>query len=192
MKLILARHCETEWNRLGKLQGQIDIELNARGLVEAEELAEKLKTLDTTISRIVSSDLKRAQKTAEIISSRLGVPFLVDKRLRECHFGTLEGMSKEELMKIYPEEMRPALFTNKNSPAVWHGSYEEYDFSKFGGEERKKVFARHLSLMEELPKEERGATLLIGHGTSLNTLLAGLKYEPGLSRGEFRLIEYSV
>jgi probable phosphoglycerate mutase len=64
------RHGQTDWNAIGRMQGQSDIPLNATGLQQAKEAAEKFVGLD--IDRIVSSPLKRASVTAQIICDRIG------------------------------------------------------------------------------------------------------------------------
>ena len=69
-------------------------------------------------------------------------------------------------------------------------SFVDYDFKPFGGESCGQVLGRQLSLLDYLYSENAtDPILLIGHGTSLNTLLAYLK-KPRLSRGEYREINY--
>ena len=89
MKFILVRHCETDWNREGRLQGHTNTNLSERGWIQADELARKLKKLE--IRKIVSSDLKRSRETASAIKEYINVPVIYDARLRECNFGFLEG-----------------------------------------------------------------------------------------------------
>lgn len=182
MKFILTLHAVTDWNdpEAGRLQGQTDIPLNELGREQARELTDKILTsgLDSFgISKIVSSDLKRAGETAEIMRERISVPMVLDLRLRECRFGRLEGLSKLWL-KGYEE-----YYQEKRS--------EKYDFSKFGGENRDQVFARHKACLDEILRTARGnAVIIVGHGRGLNTLIAGLGFEWILQRGEFRIIEY--
>ena len=63
MNLILIRHGETDWNRIGRCQGVADIVLNENGKKQARDLAHSLR--DHNIKAIYSSDLKRARETAE-------------------------------------------------------------------------------------------------------------------------------
>ena len=71
-----------------------------------------------------------------------------------------------------------------------HGSYFNYDFTKYGGESRDAVLRRHSSLLDELSQDNSPEPiLLIGHGTGLNTLLAHLK-KTRIQREEYQEIEY--
>ena len=66
MKIYVVRHGQTNWNVKGKIQGKSDIELNEKGIEQAKELKELIKNYD--INLIISSPLKRAKQTAEIIN----------------------------------------------------------------------------------------------------------------------------
>ncbi len=94
MKILLTRHGQTDWNVLGKIQGLTDIELNETGIKQAEETREKL--LDKKIDLILTSPLKRAKKTAEIIGKGRNIPIIVDNGLIERAFGKNEGKTREE------------------------------------------------------------------------------------------------
>lgn len=184
MKFILVRHTETAWNALHRLQGQTDIELNDLGHSEADALAEKFSQSGMKIAGIVSSDLRRAIQTARYFGALTGAALTVDSRLRECSFGSIEGLLREDVRKRYTP-------TRIDYPENWHGSYVAYDFSAFGGETRDQVLARHIAVLDKLARQmTTRAMLLVGHGCGLNTLLAGLGYEPNLERGECRTIEY--
>ena len=66
MKIYTVRHGQTEWNKKGLYQGKTDVPLNEEGKKQAMLVKEKLK--DKKIDLIISSPLKRAKETAEIIS----------------------------------------------------------------------------------------------------------------------------
>lgn len=173
--LVIVRHATTDWNLKGRLQGHIDTELNEFGRRQALVLAGELLSLG--ISKIISSDLKRARQTAEIINQRLNVPLILDRRLRECSFGSLEGLDKSGALKKYgPEILRD-----------WEDQCLNYDFLRFGGETRGAVLWRHQEVIKDHFLD--GATLIVGHGRGLNTLLHQLGVEPNLKRGEYKLIE---
>ncbi len=94
MKLLLTRHGQTGWNVEGKIQGQTDTELNETGIKQAEVIREKL--FNQKIDIIISSPLKRARKTAEIIARGRDIPIIIDERLSERDFGEFEGKTREE------------------------------------------------------------------------------------------------
>lgn len=92
MKLIIARHGETESNNEDLLQGQLDGELSARGCLQAEALSEALR--DENIDIIYSSDLKRGSDTADVIAGYHDIPLCKVKEARERHFGIYGGTNR--------------------------------------------------------------------------------------------------
>lgn len=94
MKILLTRHGQTDWNVLGKIQGCTDTELNQTGIEQAKIAREKLLNYDIDI--IISSPLKRAKKTAEIIGRGRDIPIIFDKRIEERYFGDFEGKTAKE------------------------------------------------------------------------------------------------
>ena len=89
--IYIVRHGQTNWNIEGRYQGRIDIELNETGINQAKEISKKLKNIN--FDKIFSSPLKRAKKTAEIISDG---KIILDERLIERYNGELEGKLKFE------------------------------------------------------------------------------------------------
>jgi len=181
MKFILISHTTTDWCLVGRLKGQTDRELTKPGRTEALKLASKLKNLG--ISKIVSSDLKRASQTAEIINTQLKVPITSDALLRECSFGSLEGMTKEEAVAKYG----PMIIKD------WDDQCESYDFKRFGGEDREEVLKHHLKLLKKYSGSnlKETAILLVGHERGLDTLLAGLGHKLLMAPGEYRIIDFT-
>lgn len=104
MKIIITRHGQTDWNALGKLQGHLDIELNDMGRKQAKEMGKLIK--NENIDLIITSPLKRTKKTAEIINTNFQVNIVEDNRLIERNYGTMEGLTKDEIKKqkeVHPE-----------------------------------------------------------------------------------------
>lgn len=89
MRLLLTRHGQTDWNVQGKAQGRTDTNLNETGIEQAKMLAKKL--MDYNIDVIISSPLKRARKTAEIIAEGRAIPVFCDEDIIERSFGKYEG-----------------------------------------------------------------------------------------------------
>jgi probable phosphoglycerate mutase len=101
-RLIAVRHGETDWNAATRIQGHEDIGLNARGLLQAQRVAEALA--DEPLAAIYSSDLSRAHQTAQPLAQRLGLPVRPEPALRERHFGVLQGHTFEEVAQRDPEQ----------------------------------------------------------------------------------------
>lgn len=103
-RLYLARHGETEWNRLSKVQGRTDIELSEKGLIQAKLLAKRLERENIDI--IYSSNLKRALKTAEAIAEYKNFCINESEKYQEICFGPWEGMTINEIKEKYSEDYR--------------------------------------------------------------------------------------
>lgn len=87
MRLLLARHGETDWNARGQIQGQSDTTLNDRGRAQAAELARRLLAAGERVERIYASPQKRALETAQIAGGLLGLTPEPVEGLREISFG---------------------------------------------------------------------------------------------------------
>lgn len=94
MKIYLMRHGETEYNRVGRLQGQSDIPLDEFGIELAKKTAEGLKGVN--FDAVFSSPLQRALETARIVAGSRKVEVETDERLKEIHFGAGEGARFDE------------------------------------------------------------------------------------------------
>lgn len=90
-RLVLVRHGETDWNRIGRVQGRSDIPLNDTGRRQAAEAGERLAA--TSWDAVASSPLQRAADTARVIADAVGVDEveLVDD-LVERDYGDCEGL----------------------------------------------------------------------------------------------------
>ncbi len=93
------RHGQTDWNVEGRMQGHTDIPLNATGLQQAAEAALKLQALP--ITRIVSSPLSRALKTAAVAAEALNLPIHIDSMLMERTFGSYEGKITKDIRVLH-------------------------------------------------------------------------------------------
>ena len=103
MKLFIVRHGETDHNLQGRMQGRIDIPLNATGLAQAEALAERLADEGRSFDAIFASPMLRAKRTAEIIAAKLNMPVEFDADLVEVNMGIFENLTREEAEAKYPE-----------------------------------------------------------------------------------------
>lgn len=103
--ICLIRHGETEWNKLGRIQGTTDVPLNDRGISQAQACAAHLRAEDWDV--IVTSPLKRARHTAAIINENLGLPLVEMAEFQEKHFGKAEGLTAQERYGRYPDKNYP-------------------------------------------------------------------------------------
>jgi len=107
-RFLLVRHGESEWNAVGRWQGQADPPLSRAGLEQARLAAHSIGMVDA----IVASTLRRAFDTARIISENVGVgPVIVEPDLMERHAGEWEGLTRHEIEAAWPgfldEKRRP-------------------------------------------------------------------------------------
>ncbi len=157
----LIRHGETDWNiKLGKLQGHSDIPLNAKGEDQARALSSLIAELK--LNRLYSSDLIRAQRTAELALPQLSPPH-TRPHLREVHLGMGEGLTWEQVGEKLGESFR-------NS---WSSTLEEHLDLRFpGGESRREVIERIQNCLHgilDAHPEDRIA--MITHGYVIRTLV---------------------
>lgn len=126
MEILVTRHGQTDWNAIEKLQGQTDIELNDVGRRQAEETSKLIK--DEKIDLIITSPLKRAKETAEIINKNFNVTIIEDKRLMERNFGKTEGLTKSIIRKM--KENNPEIndIWNYNKNIDFNGMETMHDF----------------------------------------------------------------
>jgi broad specificity phosphatase PhoE len=169
-RLWIARHGETDWNLEGRFQGQADPPLNASGLEQARQVADKLA--DACIHSIYSSDLQRALLTAKIIGERLGLTPHTNRRLREIRLGEWEGMLTEQIKSQYPE--------------VWYRrQLDPVNVSSPGGENLQEVAERIWPAVDRIVHRHPDETvLLVSHGVSLACLICrarGLPLEQALN-----------
>jgi 2,3-bisphosphoglycerate-dependent phosphoglycerate mutase len=103
-QLLLVRHGETTWNGAGRIQGQRDSPLTARGVAQARAVGARLAR--ERIGALYSSDLGRAQETAREIAAATALPVRTEDHLRERSFGVLEGKTWDEIAREHPIDAR--------------------------------------------------------------------------------------
>ena len=144
----LVRHGETDWNRVGRIQGATDIPLNDTGRDQARKTGEKMQGRKWDV--IVSSPLSRAMETASIIASCIGLPVPTPvPDIVERNYGEAEGMTGPELEAFYPDD----------TPVP-------------GRENRDAVKVRVLAALHTLAAENKGKNVIIvAHGGVIRTVL---------------------
>ena len=166
MKLYLIRHGETDWNTVKRLQGATDIPLNENGEALARATAEGMK--DIPLDLIITSPLKRAYRTAELVRGERDIPLLTDERIREICFGDYEGLvSKSEGYSI-PDPDFKFFFTKTDM-------YQ----TPPNGESIESLLERTNDFLEELKTREdlKDKTILISsHGAAVRAMLSNIEH----------------
>ncbi|MGD1907326.1 MAG: histidine phosphatase family protein [Leptolyngbyaceae cyanobacterium] len=159
-RLMLVRHGETEWNRQGRFQGQIDIPLNENGKRQGEQAAEFLK--DVHIDAAVTSSLSRPKETAELIlRHHSGVDLAEMDDLKEIGHGEWEGMYESEIESGYPGMLQQ-----------WQASPETVDMPGEGGENLEQVWERAIAAWNQIVAQyshtEKPVTVLVAAHDAIN------------------------
>jgi broad specificity phosphatase PhoE len=160
----LIRHGETDWNLEGRYQGQSDVSLNETGRLQALEISRQLQS--QTFAAIYTSDLKRAQETAQIIAKELNLPYSIDPRLREINQGEWEGQQVEVIKSRYSE--------------LWNKrTIDPASVRPPGGETVGEVAQRAFEVLDDLSHRLPGVkVLIISHGLTLATILCKVRLIP--------------
>ena len=148
-RVILVRHGETEWNRVERFRGRIDIELNETGRCQARAVAHRLSGWH--IGAIYSSPLQRALQTAQPIAEARGLRVAILEGMTDVDYGVWAGLSAEEARAQYPEVYETWVHT----PLLTR-------FPR--GESLQQVQDRAWSALEEISSaHERETILLVSH-----------------------------
>lgn len=153
-RFCLVRHGETDWNGEKRIQGQIDIDLNARGEAQARAVAGGLK--GHSFAAVYSSDLRRAWHTARIAAAALGLAVSPAPTLRERHFGVMQGVTAGEAREQLPH-------------AHHHHQARTPDYDFDSGESLIAFAARVMRGLDELAERHPGQSVLaFTHGGVLD------------------------
>ncbi|GAA3208607.1 histidine phosphatase family protein [Oerskovia jenensis] len=169
--VVFLRHGRTEYNAAMRLQGQVDIPLDAVGHWQAEQGARSLAAAHAA-TVVVASDLTRAAETATYYGKATGLPVSLDERLRERGFGEWEGMTGVELAERWPDEY-----------AAWRRGEEP---ARAGAESRADVAARMVEAVTEHADalDEKDTLVVVSHGAAITlAITAMLGLDPSGWRG---------
>ena len=148
-RVLLVRHGQSEWNAIGRWQGQADPPLSDLGRRQAREAARAIGAVDA----VWSSDLQRAAETAAIISADIGVgPVVLDPDLRERDAGEFSGLTRAEI-----EQRFPGYLSDHRRPPGW--------------EPDEHLLDRALGVMHEIATAVPGGDVVaVTHGGLVYTL----------------------
>jgi 2,3-bisphosphoglycerate-dependent phosphoglycerate mutase len=115
--LVLVRHGQSEWNLKNLFTGWRDVNLTEQGVREAHEAGRKLKAQGLVFDVALTSALKRAQRTLDILLAEMGqggLPITRDQALNERDYGDLSGLNKDDARKRWGDEQ----------VHIWRRSYD--------------------------------------------------------------------
>ena len=155
-RIVAIRHGETTWNVDTRIQGHLDIPLNATGRQQAARMARALQ--GEPIAAVYASDLTRAWETAGYLGRAQGLEVTAEEGLRERGFGDFEGRTFAEIEALLPDQ---SLRWRKREP----------DFAPQGGESLMALHRRVVEAAERLAARHRGELIaLVGHGGVMDVL----------------------
>lgn len=156
-EFVIIRHGQTHGNITRTLQGQSNTDLDETGVQQVRLLARRLKS-HPAFDAVISSDLKRARDTAQILVDSIGGTIIPNAGLREWNLGILEGRSWQDLQLEYPQIMNSFLNSHK-------------DVEVPGGERRSVMEKRVSECLDTLASEFAGKRLLVvTHGGVLRAI----------------------
>lgn len=156
--LYLVRHGETTYNAEGRVQGHHDPPLTGLGVRQAEAAADRLS--GEQIKAVISSDLRRAAGTAQIVAARHSLNVETTPLLREANLGVFQGLTAKEIAEKFPRELNDW----RRDPASLRPP---------GGETIEDVVARCRAFLStlQIDDEQRSGVVIVGHGGSLRGLV---------------------
>lgn len=191
-RLILLRHGESEWNAKNLFTGWVDVDINEKGVGEAQKAAELLKGEGLLPDVLHTSLLRRAIHTANIAldgCDRHWIPVRRSWRLNERHYGALQGLDKAETREKYGEEQFMTWRRSYDTPPpvldadAEYSQFHDLRYADIPEEERPRtecladVVARMLPYWEAsiVPDLKGGKIVMIAaHGNSLRALVKHL------------------
>jgi probable phosphoglycerate mutase len=161
VKLFLVRHGETDWNKLGRFQGQNGVALNQRGLAQAKDTARAAIAWQPIA--LYSSPLCRTMQVAQEISRLVGVAVIPELRLQELDLGELDGVTGEEMQSGWPQ----VYDTWRNEPAI---------VVLPGGESLAQLQERAWQALTDLEQAHRGddIVVVISHNFTIRAICSKL------------------
>lgn len=167
MKLYILRHGQTDYNKAGRLQGQLDIELNDYGRELARETSKGLEAINFDLC--ICSPLNRAIETAELVLGSKPVKIIIDDRIQEISFGKYEGAQSDPKFRDI-DDSKFYNFFDKTS---------DYPAPEGGGEDFEMLSKRVKNFLDELPKKYPNKTILVStHGAVSRCMMNYFRHVP--------------
>jgi len=154
--IIFLRHGESTGNAERRWQGQADYPLTDKGCNQARALADRWLAEKRKFDYILSSPLKRAKETAEIVGNALNISVETDPVWKERDIGQVEGLTAEEVKQRYPDRG----FITPYSAIL--GDQGEGDW---------ELYLRGGLALHGLLRRKPGKYLVVSHGGLLNQIM---------------------
>ncbi len=153
-RILLVRHCQSQANAAGRLEGKGDSPLSEAGREQARRVAAFIAAQGIGPATLIASPQSRARATAEAIAALCGWTPSHDHRIRECEFGWMEDMSYADVGKHMAQNQLTAL-----------------DASVHGGESRDAIAERFWEALSEVLAATEGPLVAVTHGYAIHALV---------------------
>lgn len=155
-RIFLLRHGDTGLSRADAFTGSMDVPLSDEGQTHANELAERLSGFD--IAAVYASSMQRACETAEAVASRHGLAVTPVAALREIDHGHWDGLSRNDIIRLYPDELDKY---NK----------DPLNFCPEGGESPMQCLERAYPALTDILRAHTGQNVVVVAHQGTNLLL---------------------
>lgn len=203
IKLILVRHGQSTYNKKNLFTGWLDVGLTLQGIQEAKKAGKIIKNNNLTFDIAYTSELKRAEKTLEYILKEINqknIPVIKTYKLNERHYGTLQGLNKDEMKKKFGEEQvnlwRRSLYEKppelSKQDKTYPGNDPKYKNIKEELPTSESLYDTMLRVSNYYENEitiklkEHKKVLIVAHGNSLRALI---KYLDNISDDDIMKLE---
>lgn len=171
--IYLCRHGQTEFNAIGRRQGQVDSNLTAKGQAQASAMGRRLAALNLREFRIYASPLGRAHHSARLIAAELGNPAIsLDPRLKEIGMGSWDGKTDAEI-----DARHPGLRAGLPPEAWWFHSPDGENYQTFAN--------RLKAALHDIQSDPAPVKIIVAHAVVSRVIRA---HWAGLSEAESHVL----
>lgn len=153
-QILLVRHGQTEWNRIERFRGRIDVPLNAVGRRQAEQTGAWIAAR-WQVSAVYSSPLSRAVDTAQAIARHYDLVVIPNPGVIDLNLGDWQGKTPQQVQETWPEDF-----------ATWLNHPEDIRFP--GGETLDELRARTREAIRVLGERHPDETIVVVAHTDVN------------------------
>lgn len=159
MKFYLVRHVETTGNVENRFAGVTETQYTPRGLQQFDVLVKRLAA-ELEVDAIYSSPISRANKIAQAVGQRNGLPVVVRPELSEINFGVFENQKVENIPETHQK--------------IWDEWNKDYVHYKIPEGESLQGFHKRVGIFADEFKDKDGTILVICHGGPIQSMITHL------------------